>query len=381
MAHVEFGCHRTLSYRFVIYEEERLKWKELLAVLGNASPFAKGVEPDKVRIDDVLCAIMLKASAVVVNPRSKNVAFWFAYLVGLGFALLPSALRILTGFSPLGSTWFSTSMVLSSAVLVSIWWRADVLFLAASWMALQRVAVMRNMICALLCDNSKFVTGRDNERVRDWPTLRVTDPSVVRVFNLLWKLHISYGRAYWLRLNSYNFFSYTIWVVFAAYLAGVIFENEIHDVDVDLKTLLPVNLLIGVMMLFSLIFTLMMGAGSAANETVQELELHLMEAIGHCFVKMEVLQHSELAIPPDTDEYREVVNELRLVEQSAQLLKHTQELIAKLHEHNPVRVIGLRANISLIFTFASIILTGAFFLGDRVYGLTIVPYLGEFLSH
>lgn len=191
------SCAHTHVHSFAVAKGEEARWRAFLAVLEDTSPFARpGAEPPTlVRLDDVLCALTLRATARAVTRRFRAKAMWIARLIGVLFGLLPSCVRAWAGVPPLGPDPLATAAVLCLGLVTMAWWRTNVLFLLCSESWYRRTAVQREMLSALITEHDGFVSGDAGERASDWPTLRLSDPSTVRVYAMLWKLQVCARRA------------------------------------------------------------------------------------------------------------------------------------------------------------------------------------------
>lgn len=130
------------------------------------------------------------------------------------------------------------------------------------------------------------VPGSRAERVSDWPTLALDSPSAVRVFALLWKLQLSYGRAYALRMSIYNTLTCAVAALVFGFLGWAVLQHGHSRPEGGgsggkaaeaewrlereeqrlLRESLPVNMSLFLAFFLGLVFYWQLRAGSRANE-------------------------------------------------------------------------------------------------------------------
>ncbi|KAJ1633954.1 hypothetical protein T492DRAFT_865928, partial [Pavlovales sp. CCMP2436] len=224
--HTRDWCARTLLHSFAVSNQAG-QWKRLLSVLGDASPFAASERasakpPKHIVVSDVLCALVLRATRNVVTPAFRRRVGLIASLLGISFAALPLLLRTVQGRAPLGTDAFSATFCFATFLLTIFWWRTNALFLGMIASNYRRTAVEREMLSALITQHEGEVVGGSGDRVEQWPTLDLTDPSAVRVFALLAKLHMSFA----LRMDFYVTLVVGVIVCFCVIVCAAVWQSQ-----------------------------------------------------------------------------------------------------------------------------------------------------------
>ena len=101
----------------------------------------------------------------------------------------------------------------------------------------------------------------------------------------------------------------------------------------------------------------------------------MLAGVTSAHATLEQLNHFEKSVPHGSAQAAGLLSARHLAQQAVELLQHEIAAMSVLASLEPVRFLGVRASMSLARGFGTSILTAAVVLLDRVYGVSVLPYL------
>lgn len=104
----------------------------------------------------------------------------------------------------------------------------------------------------------------------------------------------------------------------------------------------------------------------------------MLAGISSAHASLEQLNHRERLVAAGSEARSQVLSERHLAQQAVDLLQHEIASMTVLAALDPVRFLGVKASLSLTRGLGTSFLTAAIVLLDRVYGVSLVPYIELF---